>query len=232
VITITGPESTTDEQIIRLLDALPPSLSITNPVDGAILKHRILTISGHSADNLGIHQIEIMLDNTTRPAGGTTTWSLSWDTTGLPLGDHLLTVTAVDTQGLVSIQTRSIVINESGHIWGPQITMFSHVPTNLTNKSNVIIYANVTTTEPFAVRNIILYCNNGTKTVSYTMYRYGDYPVQSRHAEDPLLNQSNNPIYGIELGQFPTGQTITYWIVASDTAQNKKQSDVASFTIT
>jgi hypothetical protein len=63
------------------------------------------------------------------------------------------------------------------------------------------------------------------------MYRYGDFPIQSRHEEDPLKNQSNDPIFGIELGQFSTGQTITYWIVAVDSAQNKKQSDVASFTI-
>jgi hypothetical protein len=67
--------------------------------------------------------------------------------------------------------------------------------------------------------------------MSYEMYRYGQYPIQSRHEEDPLINQSNNPIFGIELGQFPTGQTITYWIVAVDTAQNTKQSDVTSFTI-
>jgi hypothetical protein len=63
------------------------------------------------------------------------------------------------------------------------------------------------------------------------MYRYGDYPVQSRHAEDPLQNQSNDPIFGIELGQFSTGQTISYWIVAIDTAQNKIQSEGDSFTI-
>jgi len=231
VITITSPDSTLDEKIIRLLDALPPSLSIERPIEGAILEHGILSISGHSADNLGVQNVKITLDNTTRQAVGTTTWSLSWDITSLPLGDHLLTVTAVDTQGLISIHTRSFVLNESGHTWGPQINTLSYVPTNLTNTSNVIIYANVTATGPFAIHNVILYCNNGTNTVSYEMYRYGDYPVQSRHEEDPLKNQSNNPIFGIELGQFSTGQTINYWVVASDTAQNKKQSDVTSFII-
>ena len=50
----------------------------------------------------------------------------------------------------------------------------------------MIIYANVTTTGPFAIHTILLYCNNGTDTVSYEMYRYGDYPVQSRHEEDPF----------------------------------------------
>jgi hypothetical protein len=63
------------------------------------------------------------------------------------------------------------------------------------------------------------------------MYRYGEYPVQSRHEEDPFQNQSNNPIFGVELGQFSTGQTILYWIVARDTAQNKIQSEEDSFTI-
>ena len=67
--------------------------------------------------------------------------------------------------------------------------------------------------------------------MSYEMYRYGQYPIQSRHEEDPLRNQSNNPIFGIELGQFPTGQIITYWIVAVDTAHNTGQSDVHSFII-
>ncbi|MBE3137920.1 MAG: hypothetical protein IMZ43_11110 [Thermoplasmata archaeon] len=230
-ITVTSSDNTSDEGYIRLIDAIPPSLSIDSPVEGAILEHGIINISGQSSDNLGVDHVEITLDNISRQACGTTTWNLSWDVTGLPLGDYVLSVKAVDTQGLVSIQTRSFVLNESGHVWGPQINTFYHVPANLTNTSNVIIYANVTVTGPFAINTIVLYCNNGTDTTSSTMYRYGDFPIQSRHEEDPLINQSNDPVFGIELGQFSTGQTITYWIVASDTAQNKKQSDVASFTI-
>jgi len=231
-ITVTSPEKTSDERSILLLDALPPSLSIDTPVDGVILEHGILTISGHSTDNLIVDHVEITLDNLTRQAVGTTTWNLSWDITGLPLGDHVLSVKAIDTQGLISIQTCSFVLNESGHSWGPQIHTFSHGPTNPTNTSNVIIYANVTAMGPFVIDNIILYCDTEANILCYEMYRYGQYPIQSRHEEDPLRNQSNNPIFGIELGQFSTGQTIIYWIVAIDTAQNKKQSDIGSFTIT
>lgn len=230
-ITVTSSDNTSDEGYIRLIDALPPSLSIDSPVEGALFEHGIINISGQSSDNVGVDHVEITLDNISRQAFGTTAWNLSWDVTGFPLGDHTLSVKAVDTQGLVSIQTRSFVLNESGHVWGPQINTFYHVPANLTNTSNVIIYANVTVTGPFAINNIILYLNNGTDTTSSTMYRYGDFPIQSRHEEDPLINQSNDPVFGIEFGQFSTGQTITYWIVAVDSAQNKKQSDVASFTI-
>ena len=63
------------------------------------------------------------------------------------------------------------------------------------------------------------------------MYRYGDFPIQTRHEEDPLFNLSNTPLYGKELGQFLSGQVITYWVVAVDTARNTKQSTPASFTI-
>jgi hypothetical protein len=231
VITVATNKNHVDEHTILLIDALPPSLSIDTPIDGAILERGILNIAGHSSDNLAVDHIEVTLDNITEVAFGTTTWNLSWDMTGLPLGDHLFFVKAIDTQGLVSIQTCSFVLNESGHTWGPQIIDVYHVPGNLTNTSNVIIYANVTTTGPFAIDTIVLFCDNGTDTTTYPLYRYGGFPIQSRHEEDPLINQSNDPIFGTELGQFFTGQTITYWIVASDTAQNKKQSNVASFTI-
>jgi hypothetical protein len=95
----------------------------------------------------------------------------------------------------------------------------------------VIVYANVTTTAPFNLESIVLFCDNGTDTTTYQLYRYGDFPIQSRHEEDPLQNQSNTPIFGRELGQFSTGQVITYWIIATDTAQNTKQSAILSFTI-
>jgi len=220
-----------DKLAILLIDGLPPSLSIDTPVDEDILEQRILNITGQSSDNLAIDHIEVTLNDITREAFGTTSWNLSWDLIGFHLGDYLLSVKAIDVQGLVSVQTRSFVLNESGHTWGPQIINLYHAPAALTNTSNVIIYANVTTTGPFTIKNIILFCDNGTDTTSYQLYRYGDYPVQGRHEEDPLRNQSNAPLFGRGLGQFSTGQTVTYWIVATDTAQNKGQSDAFMFSI-
>jgi hypothetical protein len=230
IITATH-EEISDERTILLIDALPPYLSIDTPIIGTVLEQGILTIAGQSSDNLAVDHIEVTLNNITRVAFGTTTWNLSWNLIGLPLGDYLLSVKAIDAQNLVSIQTRSFVLNESGHIWGPQIINQFHSPTAPTNTSNVIVYANVTTTAPFNLESIVLFCDNGTDTTTYQLYRYGDFPIQSRHEEDPLQNQSNTPIFGRELGQFSTGQVITYWIIATDTAQNTKQSAILSFTI-
>ncbi|MBN1860544.1 MAG: hypothetical protein JW840_03690 [Candidatus Thermoplasmatota archaeon] len=230
-ITVETDTAVSDESTVLLIDARPPTLSIDSPVDDAILEKGLLLISGNSSDNHGIDHVEVTIDTITRLASGTTRWNLTWDLTDLPLGDYSLVVTAVDTQGLVTTNIHTFALNESGQSWGPQILDLFHTPSNLTNTSNVIIFANVTTTGPFRLHHIVLFCDNGTETVSYEMYRYGDFPIQTRHEEDPLYNLSNHPLYGKELGQLLAGQIITYWVVAVDTARNTKQSEPSSFTI-
>jgi hypothetical protein len=220
-----------DERTITLLDTFPPLVTIVEPTNGAIVEAGSLFISGSSTDNVGVEHVEVAVDNEWREANGTHPWTITWDISELPLSDHTLSARAVDAQGRQSTTTISFVVNETGHPWGPQILQLYDCPEHPTNTSNMIIYANVTTTSPFAIQTIVLFCNNGSGISSYEMYHYGDYPVQSRHEEDPLQNQSNSPLYGVELGQFPTGTTITYWVIASDTAHNTKQSDINSFTI-
>ena len=77
----------------------------------------------------------------------------------------------------------------------------------------------------------LFYCDNGTKINAHEIYRYGDNPVQKRHEEDPLQNTSNGPIYGYELGHFDSGETLTYWIIAYDVANNSIESYEKSFTV-
>jgi hypothetical protein len=229
--TITATSVSSDECTILLIDGTPPTLTIDAPVDGAILEGGLLNITGHSLDNVDIDRVEVTLNNETRVASGTTTWSLSWDVTGLPLGDYIITVKAFDSQQLTCLQARSILLNESGHSWGPQIHTIFYTPASPTNTSNVILYANVTSTGPFSIQSIVLYCYDGNTTTSYQMYRYGQSPIQSRHEEDLLINQSNAPLFGVELGQFSSGQSIGFWIVATDTAFNRIQSEGDAFTI-
>ena len=153
------------------------------------------------------------------------------DISELEVDDHIITARAVDMLGKSSIHRISIVVNESGHVWSPKINNFFHDPENPTNISNVVIYANVTKASPFDIKRVVLYCDNNTEINSYEMYRYGDNPVQERHEEDPLFNESNEPIFGFELGQLSTGEVITYWIISYDAANNSKQSEKKSFTV-
>ena len=95
----------------------------------------------------------------------------------------------------------------------------------------MVVYANVTSISPFAIKKIVLYWDDGKNTESIEMFRYADNPIQGRHEEDPLKNQSNEPIYGFELGQFSTSKNITYWIKAFDTANNSVITESKYFKI-
>jgi Big-like domain-containing protein len=221
-----------DEILIKLVDAIPPAIKIENPLEGAIFEEESIIISGNSWDNLGVERIEVALDDSDfREAYGKENWSIDWDVGEFEIGSHIISARAIDVTGRTSVHNISIVVNESGHEWRPQINDFYHKPENPLNVSNMVVYANVTSSSPFDVKKVVLYCDDSTEINSYEMYRYGENPVQSRHDEDPLKNESNNPIFGFELGQFSTGKTIIYWIVAYDVANNSRLSCEKSFTI-
>ena len=221
-----------DERLITLIDEIPPEIRINEPTNGEIVEGDEITISGNSWDNIGVERVEVAMDDGEfKEANGTENWFIEWDISELELDDHIISVRAVDLLGKKSIHRISVIVNESGHVWGPQINNFYHKPENPTNVSNVVIYANVTKASPFDIKRVVLYCDNNTEINSYEMYRYGDNPVQERHEEDPLFNESNEPIFGFELGQFSIGEAITYWIVPYDAANNSKQSEEKSFIV-
>lgn len=221
-----------DEILIKLIDVIPPFIKIDAPLNGEIVEKDLLTIKGHTFDNLGVEKVEVSFDNGEwREATGTDYWSIDWDLSNSSIGDHIVSARVFDTVGSVSFDEIFIALNESGHSWGPIINGFYHQPDHLTNVSNVVIYANVTKGSPFNIQKLVLFWDDGIETKSREMFRYGDNPVQDRHGEDPLKNISNDPLFGFELGQFSTGTNINYWIEAFDNANNKLTSSEKSFII-
>ena len=83
---------------------------------------------------------------------------------------------------------------------GSRVNSLYHTPGNPGNRSNVIVYADATEGSPFFIQKVILFWDNGIVIKSKEMYRYGDHPVQDRYEEDPLKNESNNPVFGLEFG--------------------------------
>jgi hypothetical protein len=221
-----------DEILVTLIDVIPPDIEIDTPIDSEIVETDLLTIAGNSFDILGVDYVEVSIDRGEwRKATGTEIWSIDWDISSIIIGDHIITARAFDKVGSVSYDEITFTLNESGHSWGPQINNLYHKPDSLTNVSNAIIYANVTSNNPFPINRVVLFWDNGTQQKSKEMFRYADNPVQERHEEDPLKNMSNNPIYGLELGQFSIGSIIEYWIEAYDSAENKITSSKQSFII-
>ncbi len=226
-------DDASDATLIRVQDRTPPSITIMDPASGAIMGREQWTISGTCHDAAGIDHVDVRVDNGSwMNASGIQDWTISWNGTGLALGDHIIEAQATDVSGLKTVQAIPVVVNESGHSWSPTINQVIQLPQNPVNTSNVVIEANVTMGSPYELRSVILWYSDGVTTLSCMMYRYADNPVQARHEEDPLRNQSNLPVFGCELGQFPAGTTISYWVVAADTAANAQQSNVQSFTVT
>jgi hypothetical protein len=210
-----------DEILSKLIDFFPPEITIDSPYDGEIIENDFFRIEGHAFDDSGVDRIEVSFDDGEWiEASGTDYWFIDWDVSNYSIGDYKISARAFDIVGGVSIDEISIVLNESGHSCGGIINSYYHQPDYPTNLSNIIIFANVTSGSEFSNNRVVLYWNDGIETKRREMFMYADNPVQDRHDEDPLKNMSNDPIFGLELGQFSTGTNISYWIGVFDTANN------------
>ncbi|RLF25654.1 MAG: hypothetical protein DRN01_06120 [Thermoplasmata archaeon] len=217
---------------VTLLDVSPPTVKIKEPLGGEVVEGGVVEFSGWSDDNVGVKLVEVSIDGGGwRVADGTVNWSVYWDVNGLEPGDHVAVAKAVDRNGREFFDEINLVVNESGHSWGPKVNLLYHLPQNPVNSSNIVVYANVTEEGPFSIQRVVLFWDDSEEVGSREMYRYGCDPVQSRHEEDPLKNTSNSPLFGLEFGQLQLGTNVTYWVLAFDTARNVKESGKQSFTV-
>jgi hypothetical protein len=83
---------------LEVVADLPPTVSITNPIDGATVSGAV-TIEAAAADDVGVAQVEFFVDSLSVgvDANGANGWSVAWDTTLSANGAHVLTATATDT---------------------------------------------------------------------------------------------------------------------------------------
>jgi hypothetical protein len=85
-----------------LADTNPPTVFISTPVGNATLTGTV-SITGTASDNIAVSKVEVQLDGGVwTQAVGTTSWSLSLDTTKFLNGAHVLTARATDGGGNVS----------------------------------------------------------------------------------------------------------------------------------
>jgi hypothetical protein len=222
----------TDTKYIELIDPVPPEIEIENPANGEIFEKGIIEISGRGYDNQEISTIEVSIDGGPyKLAQGKTEWSIEINLLEYDIGIHKINVKAIDINGNLANESIIIVVNESRKQNSIEINEVFHKPINPTNTSNIFIYANISSSGPFDVKDIILYLNDSSSELSHSMYEYGNNPVQTRHEEDILYNQSNSPLFGFEIGEFSSGEKIRCYIVVIDSANNVIQSEEMSFSI-
>jgi len=104
------------------VDSTQPGLTVTTPSAGEATQGDVV-ISGTANDNLAVASIEISVDGGAPivvpgvTVGTPVTWSYTLATYDLPNGDHDITVTVTDYQGLTSDQTVTVTVeNEVGLI--------------------------------------------------------------------------------------------------------------------
>ncbi len=113
VLTITARDAAGNLDLTPVIvtfaqDLTPPSLTVTSPVTGSLVRN-IVTLTGTASDGTsgsGIAEVRVELDgNAYDLAAPSDTWSYSLNFGGFPVpeGDHLVTVTAVDAAGNASV---------------------------------------------------------------------------------------------------------------------------------
>jgi hypothetical protein len=225
-------ENSTDIIYVQLIDYIPPTIEIKNPKKMDIFENEIVNVSGIAKDNFKIDKVELIINgNNPIILDGKEKWFYNLDITKIDTGEHIIEVKVYDNFGLTSNNDIIIINNESEKNYHPTINSLFIDPENPTNTSNVIVYSNVTSDSPFSIKKVIVCYDDGKDIIRNEMFRYGDFPPQERHIEDNIQHISNNPIYGLELGKFQTGEAIQYWIEAYDTANNKITSSIKTFEI-
>lgn len=80
-------------------DIVPPSISFTAPAGGSTVSGRV-ALTADAADNVGIASVQFKIDGTDIGQPVTTApYTISWDTTGVAKGPHMVYAVATDASG-------------------------------------------------------------------------------------------------------------------------------------
>jgi len=93
-------------------DTISPTIALTSPAEGTILRSASVTVSGTASDNVGIAKVEVSLDNATWiVADGTTSWTANLS---LAEGKNTIYVRVTDTSGNTATSTIHVTVPAQG----------------------------------------------------------------------------------------------------------------------
>ena len=196
------------EYVVEVVDYSPPKIFIEEPKENA---YENVILKGYAYDNVGIKEFFAYIDGKKIELEKEFNISISL----LPK-DYEIIFEAIDYSGLKSREKVKFAVK--GNKSKPLIKNVYYKPSLPTNESNVVVYADVEKSF-YEIKEVKIIIDGKERK----MYRYADYPFQERHEEDALKNESNNPIYGIEIGQMKKG-IHKFRIKAVDTIGNEEIS--------
>ena len=126
----------------------PPSVSVTNPSDGATVSGTV-SVTADASDDNGVSQVQFFVDGGSigTDSDGSDGWSTSWDTTTTSDGDHTVTAEATDTAGQTASDSVTVTVDNTtdsasgmhvgdldgnslnnGRTWTAEVTITVHDP--------------------------------------------------------------------------------------------------------
>ena len=130
-------------------DTTPPTVSLTAPLDGAIVSNTI-PVSATATDNVAVAGVQFKVDGSNLGSEVLSTpYQISWNTTNVLNGLHTVSATAIDTSG--NTATSSVTVAVSNAIPIPDTTPPS---ISLTLPLNGAILSNTITISATATDNV------------------------------------------------------------------------------
>ena len=127
-LTVTDEVGGTCTDSIYTTVGTPPSLTLLEPADGDVVSEGAeVRFSATVSDNEDVPTDLLIdwvsdLDGTISAAGADSTGEVSFRTSALTSGDHAVTVTVTDTDGLFTVRTIDLVVNAPPTVTGVGIT--------------------------------------------------------------------------------------------------------------
>jgi hypothetical protein len=119
LVTVTVDNTTTDSVL--------PVVSMTTPSAGASVSGTV-TVSATASDNVGVSSVQFLLDGASLgSADSASPYSISWTTTGVSNGSHVLSAVARDAAGNAATSSGITVTvsNQTGDTTAPSVSLSS-----------------------------------------------------------------------------------------------------------
>jgi len=134
---------------VHLGDNVPPTVSITSPTEGATVNGTV-SITGTASDSDGtVQSVEVKIDSGTwQTATGTTSWSYSWDSTGVSDGTHTIYARSYDGTDYSTEDSVTVTVNNTAAPTNHAPTITLNSPGNGSTDVNVNASISVTVSDP------------------------------------------------------------------------------------
>lgn len=87
------------------------SVTVTDPADGATVSGNSVLLAATASDDNGVTQVEFLVDGSSIGVDISSPYSMTWDSTSVPDGQHAVSATATDTSGQTTSDANTVTVD-------------------------------------------------------------------------------------------------------------------------